>query len=93
STFEVVREQLPRACVLLYTEPADSEHAIEAIKRGALDYLVTPIETKILAQHIGEALRISRDIHVPAVYEEPHDDVAVERIIGQSPAMREVYKL
>ena len=40
STFEVVREQFPRACVLLYTEPADSEQAIEAIKRGALDYLV-----------------------------------------------------
>ncbi len=93
STFEAVREQLPRACVLLYTEPADSEQAIEAIKRGALDYLVTPIETKILAQHIGAALRISRDIHVPAVYEKPDDDVAVERIIGQSPAMREVYKL
>ncbi len=93
ATFEIVREQLPRACVLLYTEPADSEQAIEAIKRGALDYLVTPIETKILAQHIEEALRISRDIHIPAVYEEPTDDLAVERIIGQSPAMREVYKL
>jgi len=93
ATFEVVREQLPRACFLLYTAPAGSEQAIEAIKRGALDYLVTPIETKLLAQHIGEALRISRDIHVPAVYEEPDDDGAVERIIGQSPAMREVYKL
>ncbi|MFQ5463510.1 MAG: sigma-54 dependent transcriptional regulator [Phycisphaerae bacterium] len=93
ATFQIVREQLPRACVLLYTEPADSEQAIEAIKRGALDYLVTPIETKMLAQHIRKALRISRDILVPAVYEEPNDDVAVERIIGQSPAMREVYKL
>jgi len=92
-TFEVVRDQLPRACVLLYTEPTDSEQAIEAIKRGALDYLVTPIETNILAQHIREALRISRDIRVPAVYEEPDDNAAVERIIGQSPAMREVYKL
>ena len=71
STFEVVREQLPRACVLLYTEPAGSEQAIEAIKRGALDYLVTPIETKILAQHIGDALRISRDIRVPAVHSAP----------------------
>ncbi|UCE61991.1 MAG: sigma 54-interacting transcriptional regulator, partial [Phycisphaerales bacterium] len=28
-----------------------------------------------------------------AVYEEPDDDISVERIIGQSPAMREVYKL
>ena len=93
ATFEAVREQLPRACVLLYTEPAGSEQAIEAIKRGALDYLVTPIETKVLAQHIADALRVSRDIHVPAVYDAPDDDVAVERIIGQSPAMREVYKL
>ncbi len=93
ATFEVVREQLPRTCVLLYTKPADSEQAIEAIKRGAIDYLVTPIETQVLAQHITVALRISRDIHVPAVYEEPDDDIAVERIIGQSPAMREVYKL
>ncbi len=93
ATFEVVRKQLPRACVLLYTEPAGSEQAIEAIKRGAIDYLVTPIETVVLAQHIREALRISRDIHVPAVYEQPDEDGAVERIIGQSPAMREVYKL
>ncbi len=93
ATFEVVREQFPRACVLLYTESADSEQAIEAIKRGALDYLVTPIETKILTHHIRQALRISRDIHVPAIYEEPDDDAVVERIIGQSPAMREVYKL
>jgi two-component system nitrogen regulation response regulator GlnG len=93
ATFDRLRDQHPRACVLLYTEPTDSEQAIEAIKRGALDYLVTPIETKILAQHIRDALRVSRDIRVPAVYEEPDDDISVERIIGQSPAMREVYKL
>ncbi len=93
STFEAVREQLPRVCVMLYTEPAGSEQAIEAIKRGALDYLVTPIDTKALTEHIGKALRISRDIHIPAVYEKPEEDVAVERIIGQSPAMRDVYKL
>ncbi|MHC5108341.1 MAG: sigma-54 interaction domain-containing protein [Planctomycetota bacterium] len=92
-TFNALQEQYPRACVLLYTEPSDSEQAIEAIKRGALDYLVTPIETSILAEHIQEALRISRDVRVPAVYEEPGDDIAVERIIGQSPAMRDVYKL
>ena len=66
STFAPLREWLPRACVLLYTEPADSEQAIEAIKQGALDCLVTPIEAKVLAQHIAEALRVSRDIHVPA---------------------------
>ena len=92
-TFHTLKDRHPRACVLLYTEPDNSEQAIEAIKRGALDYLVTPVETPVLVEHLRVALRTSRDIHVPAVYEDPRDDVAVDRIIGQSPAMREVYKL
>jgi len=92
-TFERLRPKLPRACVLLYSEPAGSEQAIEAIKRGALDYLVTPIDTKTLTQHIVEALRISRDVRVPAVYESIDDEPSVERIVGQSPAMRQVYKM
>jgi len=93
ATFENLRNVCPRACVLLYAEPTDSEQAIEAIKRGAVDFLVTPVDTPMLVRHIREALRISRDIRVPATYEEPREDAAVEQIIGQSPAMREVYKL
>ena len=93
ATFETIKDRWPRAPVLLYTEPSDSDQAIEAIKRGALDYLVTPIDTPALVQHIQNALRVSRDIRVPAVYEDRDDDGAVEQIIGQSPAMKEVYKL
>jgi len=93
AAFEKLRKQHPRACVLLYTEPADSEQAIEAIKHGALDYLVRPIAPEPLLEHIRKAMRISRDIRVPAVYEKPVEDQSVERIIGQSPAMTEVYKL
>ena len=93
ATFENLRNVCPRAYALLYTEPTDSEQAIEATKRGAIDYLVTPVDTPMLVQHIREALRISHDLRVPAVYEEPREDQAVEQIIGQSPAMREVYKL
>jgi two-component system nitrogen regulation response regulator GlnG len=92
-TFEKLRKRHPRACVLLYTEPADSEQAIEAIKHGALDYLLRPIAPQALLEHIRKALRVSRDIRVPTVYERPDDDRTVERIIGQSPAMTEVYKL
>ncbi|MGB0717598.1 MAG: sigma-54-dependent transcriptional regulator, partial [Phycisphaerae bacterium] len=92
-TFRQLQRQYPRACAVLYADPESSEQAIEAIKQGALDYLVTPFETTVLAQHIRDALRISRDIHVPAVYNAPVEDSGVERIIGQSPSMREVYKL
>ncbi|MCP4591350.1 MAG: sigma-54-dependent Fis family transcriptional regulator [bacterium] len=92
-TFEKLRASWPRVCVLLYAQPGDSDQAIEAIKRGALDYLVSPIVLESLVKHIQDALRISRDIHVPAVYEDPKEDAAVERVVGQSPAMKEVYKL
>lgn len=92
-TFQQLRRLHPRVCAVLYADPESSEEAIEAIKQGALDYLVTPFETADLARPIRDALRISRDINVPAVYNQPVEDPGVERIIGQSPAMREVYKL
>ena len=92
-TFKVLKEQRPRACVLLYAQPGDSDQAIEAIKHGAIDYLISPINLESLVEHIQSALRISRDIHVPAVYEDPTENQAVQRIVGQSPAMKEVYKL
>jgi two-component system nitrogen regulation response regulator GlnG len=92
-TFRRLTEQWPKVCALLFAEPADSEQAIDAIKRGALDFLVRPIAAESLLQHIREGIRISHDIHVPAVYEDRYDDAKVDRIIGQSVAMKEVYKL
>jgi two-component system nitrogen regulation response regulator GlnG len=42
---------------------------------------------------LDSALRLGRDILLPAVYEKPEEDRSIARIIGQSPAMKEVYKL
>jgi len=93
ATFEKVRARWRGVCAVLVAEGTDSEQAIESIKQGALDYLLKPLDAEVLLRRIREALRISRDIHVPAVYEAPQEDVGVERIVGQSPAMQEVYKL
>ena len=92
-TFEALRAKWPRACVLLYSEPADSEQAIEAIKHGALDYLVRPVTAEVVLQQVRNALRISHDINVPAVYESRPESADVDRIIGESPVMKELYKL
>ncbi len=93
-TFVQLRARHPQLCALLYALPGgNSEEAIEAIKQGALDYLVHPVEDDVLTEHIGQALRISRDVQIPAIYDEPKTERGVERIIGQSPAMKEVYKL
>ena len=93
ATFEKLRASWPRACVLLYGAPADSEQAIESIRHGAIDYVVGSITPGVMLQHIRNALRISRDIHVPAVYESRAESADVDRIIGESPAMKELYKL
>ena len=92
-TFQRLRKKWPDLSMLLYAEQADSQEAIEAIKGGALDYLVHPIAPESLDRAIQEGLRISRDIHVPAVYAEEKEDPTVDPIVGQSPAMKEVYKL
>ena len=93
ATFEKLRASWPRACVLLYGAPADSEQAIESIKHGALDYVAGSITPSAMLQQIRNALRISHDIHVPAVYESRAESADVDRIIGESPPMKELYKL
>ncbi len=92
-TFDALHRRWPKTCVLLYAEPADSEQAIEAMKRGALDFLVRPIAPSVLEHHLRQALRIAHDISVPAVYEARPPQRRVEPIVGQSVAMKEVYKL
>src|SRR5262249_1115351 len=66
---------------------------IEAMKLGAFEYLLKPLELPQLRQIIDRALAISRMMQVPAVVADsgPVDDRA-DAIIGQCPAMQEVYK-
>jgi DNA-binding NtrC family response regulator len=93
--FKQLRETSSGVSVVLVAGSgnAQSEHAIEGMKQGALDYLIRPFEHAQLVARIRDALRISRDMHVPAVYEREAERTNVERIVGQSPAMQEVYKL
>src|SRR5206468_480968 len=69
------------------------ETAIEAMKSGAFEYLLKPLELKQLRQVVDRAFAISRLMRVPAVVatEESVDDRA-DAIIGRCPAMQEVYK-
>jgi len=91
--FQRVQQRVSRACIVLYGGAGSSERAIEAIKRGAVDYLVQPFNSEQLARQLDNALRVSHDIRVPAVYDKPEPREAdVDRIVGQSPAMQDMYK-
>ncbi len=90
--FQRLRIRWPRLCAILLAERADSEQAIEAMKHGAIDYVLKPLDHETLVSHIARTIRINREMTVPTVYEQPPRDVPGDRIIGQSQMMHEVFK-
>jgi nitrogen regulation protein NR(I) len=90
--FDHIRQIDPRLPVIIVTAYGATETAIEAMKRGAYEYLLKPIDLPQLRELVQRALELSRFRHVPAIFDEREDGSNAERIIGRSPAMQEVYK-
>jgi two-component system nitrogen regulation response regulator GlnG len=88
--FKEILQFDPKRPVIFITAHGTADTAIEAMKGGAFDYLVKPLDVERLAQIIERAFDAARLMHVPAVLpaEEPAD-----RIIGRTPVMQEMSKL
>lgn len=84
----------PKAVVLIITAFGTTETAIEATKLGAYDYLLKPFDIPLVRRLIDEALEAGRRMRREVVFAESTDEsAAFDRIVGNSPAMQEVYKL
>src|ERR1700722_17926536 len=83
--FDRIRQIAPRLPVIIITAYASTETAIEAMKRGAFEYLLKPLDLHQLREVVQRALELSRFRHVPAVFEDEEAGENAERIIG-SPA-------
>ncbi len=92
--FERMQAADPRLPVIFVTAHSTAETAIDAMKRGAFEYLLKPVDIHELRDLVAKALEISRQRHVPAVFGEQTAETGApaDRIIGESRAMREVYK-
>src|SRR6059058_5996387 len=66
-TFEQIHRMDARLPVILITGHGTTDLAIEAIKRGAYDYLLKPLELSQLRDLVTRACASSRLMHVPAV--------------------------
>ncbi len=91
--FHRIRAVDARIPIILITGHGTTDLAIEAIKEGAFEYLLKPLELAELRDMIGRALRTSRLMRVPATMPEvepapPTGDL----LIGRCPAMQAVYK-
>ena len=87
--FEEVHRAAPKLPVIFITAHGNTRTAIEAMKRGAFDYLVKPLDFEQLRALLRRAFEASRLMEVPAVLPstEPMD-----QIIGRSPVMQEMCK-
>lgn len=91
--FHDLRRLDPRSLIIFITGHGTTDTAIEAMKLGAYDYLVKPFDVEQLQQVVGQALAISRLMHVPMILEEgdrPEDKP--DRLVGSGPAMQTVCK-
>src|SRR5262245_32202190 len=88
--FREVHGRAPKTPVVFITAHGTTQTAIEAMKGGAFDYLVKPLELERLSQVLARAFEAARLMGVPAVLpaEEGHSDP----IIGRSPPMQEMCK-
>lgn len=92
-TYEKIRAVDPRIPVILVTGHGTTDLAIQAMKRGAFDYLLKPLDLPRIRELVDRACATSRLMHVPAVVSD--DQQATEQadsLIGRCPAMQEVYK-
>jgi two-component system nitrogen regulation response regulator GlnG len=78
----------------MVTVVRSADSAIEAMRHGAYDYLLKPIDLQKLDRVISEALKVSRLMREPAIIAEtpPDEELPGEAIVGSCPGMQEAYK-
>jgi nitrogen regulation protein NR(I) len=90
--FEQIKQIDPKLPVIIATAYTTTQTAIEAMKQGAFEYLLKPVGLHQLREVLGRALELRRMQSVPAVFDEPDGTLDADRIVGNCPAMQEVYK-
>jgi two-component system, NtrC family, response regulator AtoC len=92
-TFHRVRALDARIPVILVTGHGTTDLAIEAMKEGAYEYLLKPLELPELRALIDRAIQSSQLMRVPAaIADEEPAPVTGDVLLGHCPAMQEVYK-
>ncbi len=95
--FEKLHRMDAKIPVILMTGYGTAGTAIEAMQRGAFEYILKPLDPDTLIPLIEEAAETSRMTRVPAIvpnhagHDEPHDATS-DLLIGACPAMQEVYR-
>lgn len=92
TVLQKIRELDEHLPVILMTSSSDSGLAIRAMKLGALDYLLKPINVTEIREVVRRALEIRRLTEAPVEINVDRTDSPQHSIIGRCSAMQDVYK-
>lgn len=81
-----------RVPVIIMTAFATTDTAIEAMKRGAFEYLLKPLDLPRLRDAVARAAELSRLSRTPAVFDDSTAPLDGDLIVGRSAVMHEIYK-
>ena len=89
-----IRERNRRAVILVMTAFDDMKTTVEAVKRGAFEYLVKPLNATELDLAIEKAFQVrALEERVSYLVEEKQKEYTIDNIIGRSAGMRNVFKI
>jgi nitrogen regulation protein NR(I) len=93
-TLKELRQINPKQVVIMMTAYGTSQTAIEAMKRGAYDYVLKPFDIPQLKDLLFEALAAARAMkQIVAFPTKLNAEESGQTIVGNSTAMQQVYKL
>jgi DNA-binding NtrC family response regulator len=87
-----IKELDPRLPVVMITAFAATETAIGAVKRGAFEYLLKPVDLHHLREVVARAVELRRMRSVPTVFDGRAADADADEIVGRCPVMQGVYR-
>ena len=91
--YEELRAVDARIPVVFITMAKTADAAIEAMKRGAFDYLYKPLDVGQLRRVVAEAMEVARRMRSTVILTDTPPDPDVDgAIFGSCPAMLDAYK-
>lgn len=89
-----IKDEDKQACIIIITAYDDMKTTVEAIKRGAFEYLVKPLDYMELDLVIDRVYKMKTlEEKVSHLVEEKQREYTIDNIIGSTSEIREVYKL
>ncbi len=90
---DAFRQKAPETPVILVTAFGNIDGAVEAIRRGAFDYISKPYDVDAIKLVVARALRQRQlTLEVRALRRDAREKYRLENVVGRSEAMLQIYK-